>query len=363
MQDPHASPREKLVVVIMAGGAGTRFWPLSVPERPKQFVELVGNRSLLQETHARVLQAVPPERILVLTGASFVDLVREQLPDLPRENVVGEPVGRDTGAAVALAAHLARTRFPGSTMAVLPADHVITPVERFVETLEAALTGVEAHDGFYTFGIEPSFPSTGYGYLELGEACGPEGSIPSHHLLRFKEKPDRETAEGFLAAGNFLWNSGMFVWRSETIWSALEEHMPVHASRIGAVDVSREPDPQALLEALDPLEKVSVDFGVMEKVTGIRCVRASFQWSDVGGWLALEGDLEEVGAGNRSRGETHAQSAEDNLVFCQDPEEVVGLVGVRYLVVVRAGKRTLVAHKDRLEELKTLVKQSLHPTS
>jgi mannose-1-phosphate guanylyltransferase len=355
--------KSNLVVVIMAGGAGTRFWPLSTPECPKQFVNLLGEQSLLQVTYQRVLKLAVPERILVLTGAGFVDLVHSQLPGLPRENVVGEPVGRDTGAAVTLAAHLCRSRFEDPVMVVVPADHVIEPLEEFARTVKSAVEGAEATGGLYTFGIEPTYPATGYGYLELGETLGTREGVTHYRLHRFKEKPDREMAEGFLASGKFLWNAGIFVWQTSTIWQALERHLPIHTARIGAVEMHQEPNPEKLREALDPLEKVSIDFAVMEKEKGVCTIRAQFDWNDVGGWLALEKDLSESPGGNRTRGEIHLQEARENLVFCEDPQEVVGLVGVHNLVVVRAGERTLVAHRDRLEELKILVKESLYPGS
>jgi len=349
--------RLDLVVVIMAGGAGTRFWPLSTEERPKQFLDLFGDRTLLQKSFDRVSSLVPPERILVLTNAAFVSIVKEQLPDVPVENIIGEPTRRDTAAAVALAAVLCRRRFGNPVIATLTADHLIEPVDLFQETLLSAARRAANDNALYTFGIEPTYPATGYGYLERGLQIADDDGIEHFHLVRFKEKPDLETARQYVESGRFYWNSGMFVWTADAILKEIETHLPNHAKALlDAVAFDKTPQwNHALKAAFESLHAVSIDFAVMEKAQNVCCVASKFSWRDVGGWLALRSYLPEDETGNYCRGKTLTLDATDNLVFCEDPEDTTVLIGVKDLVIVRAGPLTLITHKDRAEDLKQLV--------
>lgn len=352
-------PQKDLMVVIMAGGSGTRFWPLSLPSKPKQFLTLFGDRTMLQHSWDRVAGLVPPEHTLVLTNARYVPLVRQQLPELPAANVIGEPVARDTSAAVGLAAALCTGRAGDPVMAVLTADHLIQPVELFQQTLLSAAKAARNSGALYTFGITPDFPATGYGYLESGEALETGDDIEHFRLDAFREKPDLETARRFVASGRHSWNSGMFAWSTSAISAAIRTFLPGHAERIEPL-ASADGTPaweSALLDAFEPLPKISIDFGVMEKAEDVRMVRTSFQWSDVGGWLALEQFHQPDEAGNRGTGRIRGLNAETNSVFCEDTDETVALVGVRDLVVVRSGKNTLVTHRDSTEQIKQLVEQ------
>jgi mannose-1-phosphate guanylyltransferase len=346
-----------LVTVIMAGGVGTRFWPLSTEEWPKQFLDLFGDRTLLQKSFDRVSNLVSAEQILVLTNATFVSIVREQLPQIPAENIVGEPMRRDTAAAVGLAAVLCRRRFGNPVIATLTADHLIQPVDLFQKTLLSAVRRAANDHALYTFGIEPTYPATGYGYLERGMQIADDDGIKHFRLLRFKEKPDLETARQYIESGRFYWNSGMFVWTADAILKEIETHLPNHAkilSRAAALDQTPQWD-EALKEAFESLHAVSIDFGVMEKAQNVCCVASKFSWSDVGGWLSLKSHLTDDEAGNCCRGNIMTSNATDNLVFCENPKETMALIGVKDLVIVRAGTRTLIVHKDRTEELKELV--------
>ncbi len=343
----------------MAGGAGTRFWPLSTEKRPKQFLKLFGDRSLIQKSYDRVVGLVTPERVLVLTSASFVSLVREQLPELPEENIIGEPARRDTAAAVALAALLCRKRFGNPVMAIMTADHIIEPVETFRATLLSAAAAAVDAGAIYTFGIEPAFPATGYGYLEVAKELKADGGIKHFELASFKEKPDAKTAEGYLDAGRYYWNSGMFVWPTDTILSEFERNLPGHLKYISpAVESDQTPLwEEALKKAFEPLEKISVDFAIMEKAKSVRTVVSDFSWSDVGGWLAMEEFLDRDEDGNAVRGNLETLEAKSNLVFCEDEEETVAVIGVENLIVVRSGKKTLVVPKSKTEEIKKLVEE------
>ncbi len=347
-----------LVVMIMAGGAGTRFWPMSTEQRPKQFLNLFGGRSLLQQSYDRVASLVGDERILVMTNESLAALVRQQLPSLPAANVIGEPMRRDTAAAVALAALLVRKRWGNPVMAVLTADHLIRPVELFRSDLVSAARAAAKQRVIYTFGIKPTYPATGYGYLESGGKVDDDGGIEHFELKRFVEKPDESTAGDYLSSGRYYWNSGMFVWSIETITGELERQLPGHVEclspAVEADGTSRWK--RALAAAFEPLEATSIDFGVMEGARKINMLAARFEWNDVGGWLALEGFLGTDLAGNAHRGKLETLDATGNMVFCEDENETVALIGVDNLVVVRTGGRTLVVPKERAEEIKQLVK-------
>ncbi|MFA5506186.1 MAG: sugar phosphate nucleotidyltransferase [Vulcanimicrobiota bacterium] len=337
-----------MIVVIMAGGAGTRFWPLSTEERPKQFLALTGDRTLLQMSYDRVVELAGPKKIFVLTSEAYVDLVREQLPELPARNIVGEPCRRDTAAAVALASLLVENRFPGETMVVLTADHVIEPIEDFHLALREAADGC-GEGRLYTLGIKPTFAATQFGYLEMGEELE-VGDLPHFQLSRFKEKPDAQTAESFLEAGNFYWNSGMFVWRTEDILAEFQTHLPRHLELLQPV--IEKLGSQDFKQAFAQLEPISVDFAILEKAGNIGAVIPRIEWDDVGGWLATQRYLPTDDHGNALRGPVLCEGGKNNTVFVEDKTEEVLLLGVKDLVVVRSGGRTLVAHKDSLDELK-----------
>ncbi len=345
------------VVVIMAGGAGTRFWPASTEARPKQFLRLLGERSLLQESYERALLLTSRERVLVLTGRKLVPLVSEQLPELAPEQVIGEPIRRDTAAAVCLAAVIAQARFGECVVVTLTSDQHIEPAEEFVRTLSSVVEAASGSSALYTLGVRPTYPATGYGYLERGDPVVDSGGAGHFELLRFREKPDRKTAEEFVASGAFLWNSGMFVWSTSAILERFEQYLPRHVHGLRPVlGADGSLDEVALEHAFADLEPISVDYGIMEKATGARVAEAAFYWSDIGGWEALGAFLPDDGAGNRGTARIAAHAAEGNVVFAEDTDELVALVGVSGLAVVRAGKRTLVVPLERAEEVKKLVK-------
>jgi len=346
-----------LVVCIMAGGSGTRFWPMSRTERPKQFLNLTGDRTMLQVTFDRLQGLVPAERVLVLTNGRFADLAREQLPELPRDNVIGEPMPRDTSGAVALAAALCQERFPGCVMAVLAADHTIEPAEVFRRNLATAAELAAEQGGLYTFGIPPRTPSTGYGYLEMGEVIAQRNGATCHQLKGFREKPDLATAETFVKHGGYLWNSGMFVWKVDDIQRELAAQLPAHhAAMIPAAKAwGSEGFEAALLAAFEPLPKISIDFGVMEKAQDVRCLVAQFDWNDVGGWVALEEVLPQDAQGNWTQGKLLALDSAQNIAVSEDPNHQIVLLGVDDLIVVTTPNATLVCRKSEAERIKQVV--------
>jgi mannose-1-phosphate guanylyltransferase len=346
------------VATIMAGGTGTRFWPMSTKERPKQFLKLFGDRSLLQKSYDRIRDLFPVDRILVLTNAAHVQMVREQLPELPSGNVIGEPLKRDTAAAVALAAALCRKRFGNPVIMTLTADHLIEPVDVFQKTLLSAARKAADGKALYTFGIKPDYPATAYGYLEFGKRVFQDDGIEHFELLRFKEKPDVETAKSYLSLGRFYWNSGMFVWTAEAILRELEKNLPHHYRCMtrAAVSDGTPSWEKALQDAFHEVSAISIDYGVMEKAARVRAVAAQFAWSDVGGWLSLETFMPKDSEGNAARGEIITLDARGNLVFCEDADEQVMMIGLADLIIVRTGKKTLIMKKDRAENLKDIVR-------
>ncbi len=348
-----------LVAVIMAGGAGSRFWPLSTEEKPKQFLQLFDDRSLLQKSYDRVSGIIPDERILVLTNAVFAHLVREQLPMLPKSNVIGEPERKDTAAAVALGALVSKKLFGNPVMSILTADHLIEPIELFQQTLLSSAKAARDSGALYTFGIKPTYAATAYGYLETGDPTISDDEIEHFRLSSFREKPDAKTAKEYLETGRHLWNSGMFVWTAEAILDELNRNLPGHLGPLrGAVENFGTHEWEAsLANGFAQLDRISIDFAIMEKARDVRCVAGTFSWKDVGGWLAMQDFIDRDAEGNYGRGEIHTLDAKGNLVYCEDTTETVALVGVSDIVIVRAGGKTLVAHKDRLEDVKRIVEE------
>lgn len=352
--------RHNLAAVIMAGGSGTRFWPISSDERPKQFLPLLGQRSLLQATYDRLASFLPPRQILVLTNQRYLPLARRQLPKLPKSQIIGEPLSRDTAAAVALGAALCQRLFGDCLMAVLPADHHIAPPAAFRRAILKTAAAARRHNALFTLGIPPTYPATGYGYLEEGEALDDDGLM---RVQRFHEKPNLETAQGYLERGGFFWNSGIFLWPVQKIMEEVALHLPQHARAIYplAQRFGRPGFAAALRRAFRDLPRLSIDFGVMEKSSAVAMARALFAWDDLGGWLSLGQYLKTDAQENAAAGRLAALEARDNLVFCENPRETVALLGVSGLVVVRAGDRTLVVPKARAQEIKQLVEKVIRP--
>jgi mannose-1-phosphate guanylyltransferase len=349
--------------VIMAGGSGTRLWPLSRAGRPKQLLDVVaepggGAHSLLEEAWSRLAAVLPPEGIWVCTAARYADQVREALPGLAAERLVLEPVARDTANAVGLAAALVADVDPDAELAVVSADHVIRPVERFADTLRTAFDALAARPrALVTLGIRPTSPATGFGYVQRGPATEVAGVAEA---ASFREKPDRATAESYLASGEYLWNSGMFVWRARTVLDALADHLPETAeglARIAAAPAGGKRD-AVLAEVFPGLPKISVDYAVLEPAAAepgrVLVADLDVDWLDVGSWPALASTLATEG-GNAVRGPVVALDAAGNIVLSDDPDHLVALVGVRDSVVVHTADVTMVCPVADAERVKQLL--------
>ena len=351
MKTPHA--------VIMAGGRGERLWPLSTDERPKQFLKLVGERTMLQETAARVAPLVPWEKTLVVVGKEHSHLVAEQLPDLPSRNILAEPMGRGTAPCVGLAALYVSRIDPAGVMVALPADHVIKDEKRFLALLEDAVAIASEGNYLVTLGIPPTFPATGYGYIRALRPCqNATGGAEAGALVveRFTEKPDRATAERFLNEGGYSWNSGMFIWRADTILREIEEHMP--ALHRGLEEIAQHlggPDEDLVIrEAYSHQESLSIDHGVMEKSRHAWVLpTGNIGWSDVGDWAALESVLPKDEKGNVVLADHRGIDTRGTTVVSDRTRQVV-TIGVRDLVIVDTSEALLVMDRSRAQDVKKI---------
>jgi mannose-1-phosphate guanylyltransferase len=336
----------------MAGGSGTRFWPRSRARAPKQLLPILGGRSLLQETVARLTPPISRRRLLVVTGRAQAGGVRAQLRQLPPGAVLVEPEGRNTAAAIALAAlHVAQTH-PDAVMAVLPADHAIAPLATFRADLALALDVAERTGALVTFGLAPTHPETGYGYIRPGAPVrGGRGRVA--WVEAFVEKPDRQRAEAILAEGRMLWNSGIFAWRVDAILAELRARLPGVVEPLAAA-LGR--GARALAAAYRALPAVSIDTGVLEKAARVAVVRARFRWSDVGSWSALEPFWATAGNG-RNAVSGRALAIDSRGCVVDSPKRLVALLGVEDLVVVDTPDALLVCRKDRAQDVRLVVEE------
>lgn len=300
---------------------------------------------------------VPPERIWVVTASSTVELTRDLLPELPPANVLGEPAGRDTAACVGLAAEVLRGDDPEAVCLVLPADHMIPDEEQFRRAMKVGVRQVEEQGGLLTFGLKPTGPETGFGYLQVGDVCRTINGYQVHSLSRFVEKPDTVTAQGYLDQGNFLWNSGMFAWRAVDLLAEIDRQLPLLGQGLRRIGDAQGMGNQAeVLEEVYPhLPRISVDFGIMEGAAVRWTVPVSFRWSDVGSWPGLKEVLPSDDAGNINRGRTVILDAGRNVVVSEGP--VVSVIGVEDLVVVATPDAVMVVPADQAQKVKAVVEE------
>jgi mannose-1-phosphate guanylyltransferase len=343
-----------LHAMIMAGGGGTRFWPRSRQQRPKQFLTMTGDRTLLQMALDRVEGLVMPAHTRVITGEAYRAETSRQLPSLHPDHIVGEPCGRDTAPCVGLGAALIAREDPAGVMLVTPADHVIEPVQEFRRAAHVAAQLAEEHPtALITFGIPPTFPSTGYGYIHRGPEVANRQGISVSRVRGFHEKPPADVAERYVVSGDYFWNSGIFVWRAATVLEALRKQRPkLHDSLQRIADAWSTPRGAAVLrQEFEALERISIDKAVMEHALEhgfeVFAVRAPYRWDDVGSWLALERMNPQDADGNTILA-NHCGLQTRGCVVVGDPDRVIATLGVENLLIVQDGDATLVA--DRREE-------------
>jgi len=347
--------------VIMAGGIGSRFWPQSRQARPKQFLNVFGDDTLIQNTVARLQGLIPPERCLIVTHERYVDQTRRQLPAVPDENILAEPISRNTAPCIAYAAARLVERDPDATMVVLPADHVIRDVARFHEILEVALEKAQDPGSLVTIGVEPTYAATGYGYIQYDDSASSGDATEALPVRTFAEKPDAQTAARFLDSGDFLWNSGMFIWRADTIWSELDRHLPKCFAAFdpvrSAVGTSREND--AVAEAFQNSPRISIDYGVMEQSDQVFVVPGSFGWNDVGDWKAVFQESQQMDLddeqGNVVPDEAKVILHNASRCYVQGDKRLIVLVGMHDTVVVDTEDAVLVCDRENAQQVKNVV--------
>ena len=343
--------------VIIAGGHGERFWPASRRQKPKHLLSLVGDKPLIVQTLARLEGLVPLENIFILTHQSQRESILDLCPSLRPDHVVGEPLGRDTAAAVGLAALLVRRIDPQGVVAVLPADQVIRDKEGFQSTLAAAFEAALQKPSLVTIGIPPTEPSTAYGYLQRGRVEGNVQGQPIYAVQRFVEKPNASMARQYLEKGNYYWNAGLFIWQLSVMEEALKKHAPRIVKGLEAIAKELESGSSletALSEHYPKIEKISIDYAVMEQASNVVTLEACFDWDDVGSWPSAAKHFHSDSEGNAVYGEAFIEDGHENLVVSQEGR-LVALLGVRDLMVIHMDGATLVCPKTRAQDVKKLV--------
>jgi len=340
-----------LYAVIMAGGRGTRFWPESRRSRPKQFLSIAGEKSMIRTTLERIVPEIPLERIIVVTGIEHSDEVRTQLPELNEDAVVAEPQGRNTAPCVALAAYKIAKRDPEGLMAVFPTDQLIGREDDFREALRTASKALRNGHYLVTFGIVPDRPETGYGYIELGDAVIKVGPATVHKVESFVEKPDRAKAIDYLASGRYVWNSGMFMWKVVDIIHAFERYLPKLSDLMNQIIpvLNTDREQEALERVYECAEAISIDHGIMEKATNVLCIPVDIDWNDVGHWASIRDVWPCDERGNATRGEVVSLDSKDCIV--SSPHRLTSLVEVADLIIVDTPDALLICRKDRAQEV------------
>jgi mannose-1-phosphate guanylyltransferase len=353
--------------VILAGGSGTRFWPRSRRARAKQVLALDGERSMLQQTVERLKPLAGPDKTWIITNEFLAHEIADQLPGLPSSQLVQEPVARNTAPACGLAAFLIEKQNPEAVLGIFPSDHVIADEPRFLKALQKGIALAASGDNMVVLGIEPTRPETGYGYIETGDYTRDDSAL---HVRRFIEKPNQNKAEEFVAAGNYYWNSGMFLWSARTLANAVREHLPETAPLLeGIAAAYGKPEFEEVFHALYPkCENISVDYAVLEPrsakgehLSHLYCLPAEFSWNDLGSWASLyeyqlDTRLRGDGEGNVAESEGHMTiDAGNNYIY--SPRKFVALVGVENLVIVDTEDALLIVHRDRSQDVGKIVKE------
>ena len=358
--DSRFSPLSRMpntYALILAGGSGTRFWPLSRDAKPKQLLNLLGDSTLLNQTISRLEGLIPKENILILTNQLQLDAVREVASELPAENIFAEPAKRDTAPAVALGVGLIAARDPEATMIVLPADQLINDIDGFQSVISDAVTAASQSPSLVTIGIKPTWACPSFGYIERGPrstVVPTELKHAPYEVACFREKPNPELAEQFLRQGNFAWNAGMFIWSIPTVVNELNQHTPELANFIQELrDSSNIADTVA--NKFESLTPISIDYALMEKAKCVLNIEADFDWDDVGSWISVAKYLNDSGDENKTNSPLEEVESSNNIIFTESKKTQVALLGVNDLIVVQTGDSILVANRHQADDIKKLV--------
>lgn len=343
-----------LCALIMAGGKGSRFWPLSTEEKPKQFLNLTGEETMIQMSVKRLEKLIPIERIFIVTGKRYMDLVKEQLPNLPHRNIVLEPVGKNTAPCIALSAFHINKIYEDATIAVLPSDHIIEDVDNFLKVLDSADEFVNKNkEAIVTIGMKPDRPETGYGYINYSHMHCAINGCEVRRVKDFVEKPDLHKAEEYLKDGSFLWNGGMFVWKAANILRLTRQHLLNTFEVLSEIAAADEEDYiRVLEEKYDNVDSISVDFGIMEKTNEIYVIPADFGWDDVGSWESVERYNEKDSDNNVCVGDVQNFDCSNNIIISSGKPIVIS--GLQDIFVVENDDMIFVGNKDEIENIREL---------
>jgi mannose-1-phosphate guanylyltransferase len=343
-------------IVIMAGGKGERFWPKSRIKTPKQLISIISQKTMIEDTIDRVKDLVSIDNVFISTRADLVEPIKAIMPDFPKNNYIIEPMGKDTAACIGLAAVTIAKRDPGSIMIILAADHLIKENDIFINDLKNAAEISQKTGCLITFGIQPSRNETGYGYIETGEVIESEDELQAFEVRKFTEKPDIETAKKFVESGNYLWNSGMFVWTTNAILEAIEKYMPTLFNGLLEIQetIGTPNEDPVKLKIFENLEKISIDYGIMEQADNTLCYKTNFTWDDVGSWTAIERLRDKDSDGNLITGNYKGIDSKNNII--NSGNGIVATIGVENLIIINTEDAVLVIDKEHEQDVKKLVK-------
>ncbi|UQZ83961.1 Alginate biosynthesis protein AlgA [Paenibacillus konkukensis] len=347
-----------LTAVIMAGGKGERFWPKSRTNLPKQFLNISGNKSMIQQTVSRLEKLISIEQIFVVTNELYAELIHAQIPNLPLDNIIIEPIGRNTAPCVGVASIIIEEKFPDSTMIVLPSDHIVENEERFVNILNtAAMVCEHDSDSLVTLGITPNYPETGYGYIESTQNRLNINDMNVFQVNQFVEKPNLEKAKEYLAAGNYYWNSGIFIWKINTIRRYIKKFMPEMNDLLETMKVAFKSNNinQVIRSEFPKMPDQSIDYGIMEKAEKIFVIPCIFGWDDVGSWTALERINDKDSNGNVIKGNILSIDTKDSII--ESNGKLIATLGIENLIIIDTEDVTLICAKDRAQEIKSIIKE------
>lgn len=348
--------------IVMAGGKGERFWPQSRISHPKQLLRLIGNLTLIEQTVQRLLPLIVPENIIVITNTDYTAPMQSLLSALPPGNIIGEPVGKDTAPCVALATAIVKARHAASrsaeepVMVMLPADHIIRDTSSMLKVISDSVA-LARQDGIVTIGIDPAYPSTGYGYIHCGEELSSPSGTKFYRSLGFKEKPDMATAKDFLKDKSYKWNSGMFIWSLKTIYTSFRKFAPAMADKIDLIEkaVDTPNFPKVFFDTYQTFEKISIDYAIMEKAENVSVAQASFDWDDVGSWTALRNQIRPEPGNNVIRG-LHQGIDTKDCIIVGDSKHLIATVDIEDLIVVHTDDATLICNAKSAQKIKDLVR-------
>lgn len=348
-----------LCALIMAGGKGERFWPLSTDEKPKQFLKLLGEETMIQMTVERLKPLIPIERIFVITGNRYVQLVKEQLPELPERNVIIEPVGKNTAPCIALSAFQIKKYYNDATIVVLPSDHLIRNEDEFRNVIAAAGSFIDENEkSIVTLGMKPDRPETGYGYIKCGEAHKIVNGLKVKNIEMFVEKPDKEKAEQYLENGNFLWNGGMFVWKADNILRLTEKYLKNMYDILKEISCTADDEyEEKLNKGYNLVNSVSIDYGIMEKADNMYVIPSEFGWDDVGTWYSVERYRDKDENNNVCIGKIININSKNNIIVGKNKPVIIS--GLEDIFVVESDDVILIGKKEDIKNIKDIKKTVL----